>query len=199
MRRNVIKEYIMIAVNNNQTRINGWNIEHSFLVIRHSRCTVKTKCSPHLSHSRLHICTPGSFSGYRIPLPSSVSSSLFPLLPVLLSSFCSVFSALWGGCSRADRECHWLLSQHITLSFWYFFMLSPSLSHTNTTAAHIHMLLYPTPCSYYGLEEQKQSGDRPVMIIIDLSYNMWTLIIFAGLNIAQCAALWTTNPSNVSF
>lgn len=98
---NVIGIYIMITVKfSNQTHINDWNIVHNSLVVRRVRCTVNTKCWLHLSHSKLHICTPGSLSGCRIPSllpPPHHLSSLFYQFPILPSS--AVFCALWGGCS----------------------------------------------------------------------------------------------------
>lgn len=128
------------------------------------RCTVNSKCSLHLSHSRLHICTPGTFQG--IGFPPSVAtlshhlSSLFCQFPSLSSS--AVFSTLWGGCSQAWQgvsltplTAHYSLILHLFHAFSLFFTQTQKHTHTGT---HIHTN-YNIYFFFYVLEEWKhQSG-----------------------------------------
>lgn len=105
-------------------------------------CTASFTFKPAHVHTR-------EFSGYRIPSLhlSSVSSSLFPLLPVckpvfLWSVFLPCGEAAPGLTGSATDSSHSTLLQ--------LFHAFPPLFHTNTKA-HTHMLLYP--CLYNVLEE----------------------------------------------
>lgn len=105
---------------------------------------------PRISH--IQACTSahqGVFQGIgfpsSFPLISPSSHHLFSLFCHFpsLSSSSAVFSALWGVCSQADEECHWLLSQHITIfscfpPLFFFFPSEQTPQHT-----HSHVSLYP--------------------------------------------------------
>lgn len=116
-------------------------------------------------HSSLNICTPRSFQAIDSPPPPPPPRSLFsPSLPHLIISFLAPASSQaclltqsppWGGSSQADRECHRLLSQHITLSFRVPSHPFSPIFHTSTKAhAHTYAMI-SIACPNNILEECK--------------------------------------------
>lgn len=111
------------------------------------RRTVNTKCSLHLSYSGLHICTPGSFSGYQIPsllLPSSLLHLIISFPFSATSQACLLLLQCFLPCGesapRLTRSVTY--SSHSTLlSFPLFFFFFPS--EQTPLHTHSHVLLYP--------------------------------------------------------
>lgn len=110
--------------------------------------TVNFKCFLHRSHWSLHICTPASFSRYRISSLhfSFISSSLPTPNPVF---FCSVFSPV----GRQAPMLTGLSPTTLTAHYSFFFM--PSHCFHANTKARTHPYATISPCQYNTLEEWK--------------------------------------------